>query len=77
MSTVYTYSDARQKLAELLERALQDGEVKIRRRDGQTFVIRPEAKRGSPLDVEVVDLGVNLEEIIEAIHEGRREFDEE
>ena len=45
---MYTYSEARQKLATLLEQAVKEGEVKIKRKDGQTFVIRPETRVGSP-----------------------------
>lgn len=38
---VYTYSQARQKLAKLLDDASGEGQVQIKRRDGQTFVIKP------------------------------------
>jgi len=69
---VYTYSEARQKLATLLDQAVKEGEVRIRRKDGQTFVIRPEARTGSPLDVEGMDLGITADEIVEFIREGRR-----
>lgn len=69
---VYTYSEARQKLASLLEQARSDGAVRIRRRDGQTFVLSPERTSGSPLDVEGVDLDVTTAEIISFIREGRR-----
>jgi hypothetical protein len=72
MSNVYTYSEARQKLATLLQRAVEEGEVRIRRRDGQVFVVRPERKRGSVLDVEGVDLDLTAAEIVSFIHEGRR-----
>lgn len=71
---VYTYSEARQRLAELLEKAVQDGEVRIRRRDGRVFVVRPERTEGSPFDVEGLDLGLTVEEIVEVIREGRRRF---
>ncbi len=69
---VYTYSEARQKFAALLEQAVREGEVKIKRKDGQTFVIRPEKKAGSPLDVEGLDLGITASEIVQFIQEGRR-----
>ena len=69
---VYTYSEARQKFAALLEQAVKEGEVKIKRKDGQTFVIRPEKKAGSPLDVEGLDLGITASEIVQFIQEGRR-----
>ncbi len=76
MSTVYTYSEARQKLAALLERAARDGEVRVRRRDGRVFVIRPEAGSRSPLDVPGIDLGLSAEEIVQFVREGRRAADE-
>jgi len=69
---VYTYSEARRKLASLLDQAVEKGEVRIRRRDGQSFVIRPEEKEGSPLDVKGIDLDVTTDEIVEFIREGRR-----
>lgn len=69
---VYTYSEARQKLAALLEQALQDGEVRIKRKDGQVFVIKPQARPDSPLDVPGIDLKISTAEILEYIQEGRR-----
>lgn len=73
---IYTYSEARRKLASLLDQAVEEGEVRIKRRDGQTFVIKPERSSGSPLDVEGIDLNVTTDEIIEFIREGRRrEYD--
>ncbi|RMF04648.1 MAG: type II toxin-antitoxin system Phd/YefM family antitoxin [Chloroflexi bacterium] len=69
---VYTYSEARQKLATLLDQVLKEGEVRIKRRDGQVFIVKPETRRGSPLDVPGIDLDVNAEEIVQFIQEGRR-----
>lgn len=70
---VYTYSEARQKLASLLEEARRDGAVRIRRQDGQSFVLSPEVPMGSPLDVEGVDLDVTTDELVAFVREGRRE----
>jgi uncharacterized protein (DUF362 family) len=67
---VYTYSEARQSLASLLEQAKK--EVRIRRRDGQTFVLKPEVPSGSPFDIEGVDLGITVQEIVSFVYEGRR-----
>jgi prevent-host-death family protein len=67
-----TYSEARQHLAALLERARRDGAVRIRRRDGQVFVLMPEKRAGSPLDVVGIDLDLEREDIVAAVHEGRR-----
>ena len=72
MSTVYTYSEARQNLASLLEKAIREGEVRVRRKDGQIFVITPEETDGSPLDIEGIELDLTQEEIVEFIHEGRK-----
>ena len=70
----YTYTEARQKLASLLEQAATYGEVRIKRRDGQVFVIKPEKREGSPLAVEGIKLGLSREEILQSIEEGRREI---
>jgi hypothetical protein len=72
---VYVYTEALQKFAFLLEEAFQKGEVKIQRDDGEVFVIRPETKMGSPLDVEGIDLGISTADILECIHEGRKHFE--
>jgi len=72
---IYTYSEARRKLASLLDRAVKEGQVKIKRRDGQTFVIRPEPRQGSPLDIEGIELNVTTSEIVQFIQEGRKSYD--
>lgn len=69
---VYTYSEARQKLAQLLDQVLKDGAVKIKRRDGKVFVIRPDESVGSPLDIPPVPVDISGEEIVEIVREGRR-----
>lgn len=68
----YTYSEARQRLADLLELAQREGGVRIRRRDGSVFLISQVLPTGSPLDIPAVDLQLNRDEILEAIREGRR-----
>ena len=64
MTTVYTYTEARQNLASLLDKAAAEGEVRIKRRDGQVFVIRLETSEKSPLDVGGIDLDLSAEEIV-------------
>ena len=41
---LYTYSTARQRLAEVLEEASREGEVQIRRQDGRVYTVTPVAK---------------------------------
>ena len=71
---VYTYSEARQNFASVLEQARKEGAVRIRRRDGESFVLKPEAPIGSPLDVEGIDLDLTTDEIVAFVREGRREI---
>lgn len=68
---VYTYSEARQHLARILEEARSEGAVGIRRRDGHTFILKPDQRSGSPLDVDGIDVGVTTEEIVAFVREGR------
>lgn len=72
MSAVYTYTEARQNLASLLDKAADEGEVRVKRRDGQVFVIRPERTTASPLDVKGIDLNISMDEILQFIAESRR-----
>ena len=71
----YTYSEARRTFASVLEIAQRDGAVRIRRKDGQSFILQPESSGVSPLDVEGVDLGVTGVEIVDSIREGRKRHD--
>lgn len=68
---VYTYSEARQRLASVLDEARKGGEVRIKRRDGAEFIVTPVQTAGSPLDVEGANLDWSREEIVAAIREGR------
>jgi hypothetical protein len=74
---VYTYSEARQQLATLLEEATRTGSVLIRRKDGRVFVLHPEPPLStSPLDVPGEPIGLDRDEILDFIHEGRRDLEE-
>ena len=68
----YTFSEARQRLALLLNLAGRDGAVRIRRRDGQRFILQPEKQTRSPLDVPGLNLKINRDEIIDTIRSSRR-----
>ncbi len=68
---VFTYSEARQKLAMLLDLARHE-EVRIRRRDGSVFVLRqvPPAE-GSPLDVPGIRTRATTRDVVRAVREVR------
>ena len=73
--TVYSYTEARERLSALLERALTEGQVKFRSRDGRVFIIRPERPpKTSPFDVRSVKLPITKADILEAIRESRARF---
>jgi hypothetical protein len=69
---VYTYSEAREKLASILEESKTE-EVVIRRRKGDTYAIVPQSlrPRRSPFNVPSLHKRITKEEIIEAIRESR------
>ena len=68
---VYTYSEARQKLAIVLDQAENTGKVLIRRKDGRTFALIPEKTMTSPLDVPTIKAKITTKEIVDIIREGR------
>ena len=47
----YTYAEARQRLADLLDLVQREGGVRIRRRDGSILLISQVVPTGSPLAV--------------------------
>lgn len=67
----YTYTEARQQLAALLDRAAREGEVRIKRKDGSEFALRPAPSSASPLEVGAVSSDLTAAEIVAAVREGR------
>ena len=70
--TTYTYSEARQRLATVLDRARKEGEILIKRKDGSIFIVKPVFSDSSPLEVDGIDLKISSEEIIDIIREIRK-----
>lgn len=68
---IYTYSQAREKLADILEESKKE-EVVIRRRKGDIFTIVPKLPtRRSPFEIAGLRKKISRREIIEAIRESR------
>ncbi len=67
----YTYSEARQKLALLLEKAKKEGRVLITRKDGSVFELKPISEKNSPLNVKGINININRGEIIDILKEVR------
>ena len=72
---VFTYSEARQKLSTVLDRAQHTGKVLIRRKDGRTYALVPEKNVSSPLDVPSIKARVSTEEIVDIVRSGRERGD--
>jgi len=70
--TTFTFSEARQKFAAVLEKAKSEGRVLVRRKDGTVFMIQPVERPESPLDVEGVNLKLTADEIVGIVREIRR-----
>jgi hypothetical protein len=69
--TLYTFSEARQNFASLLEKAKTEGRVLIKRKDGSIFAVQPVKSKDSPLDVKGVDAGLDAAEIVTILREMR------
>ena len=72
---VFTYSEARQKLSAVLDRAQHTGKVLIRRKDGRAYALVPEKNVSSPLDVPSIKARVSTEEIVDIVRSGRERED--
>jgi len=67
---IYTYSQARQNLAKILNQS-NDEEVLIRRRGGDSFVIIPKPREGSPFDVPGIQTKASTADVLAAVKESR------
>ena len=67
----FTYSQARQRLAEVLDTARNE-EVLITRRGGESFSLTYKASPHSPFDVPPVKTKVSTEDILTAVRESRK-----
>jgi antitoxin Phd len=68
---IYTYSQARQKLADILEESKSE-EVVIKRRKGDMFSIVPKTTRSrSPFNVPGLQKNISRKDILDAIRESR------
>jgi prevent-host-death family protein len=67
---VYTYSEARQRLSEVLNIARTE-EVVIKRRGGESFSIIFKKSTKSPFDVPGINTRATTNDILDAIKESR------
>jgi len=67
---VYTYSEARQKLSEVLDRAARE-RVGIKRRRGEMYEVVRRTESVSPFDVPGVNTKATTQDILQAVRESR------
>ena len=70
---VYTYSEARQRLADVLNIAKNE-EVIIKRRGGETFSIIFRKNKKSPFDIQGIQTKATTKDILKAVRESRERF---
>ena len=69
--SVYTYTDARQNLAQILDEAKGNGEVFIKRKNGQMFKVLLVQEQKSGLDVPGVNVDISTNEVVDLIRSMR------
>ena len=69
---IFTFTEARQRLAALLDQVVPQGEVRIKRWDGQVFSIKPQNIKDSPLNVIGLDLNISHDDILQSDEEVRK-----
>ena len=67
---VYTYSQARQRLSEVLDTARKE-EVLIRRRGSETYSVVLKKTKKSPFDITGIKTKATTQDIVEAVRESR------
>jgi prevent-host-death family protein len=70
---VYTYSEARQRLADVLNLARTE-EVIIKRRGGEMFSVICKKDRKSPFDIPGIQTKATTKDILAAVKESREQF---
>jgi prevent-host-death family protein len=73
---VYTYSEARQRLSDVLNNARNE-EVIIKRRGGETFSIIFMKSKKSPFDVPGIKTKATTKDILAAVRASRERFAEQ
>lgn len=75
---MYTTSQVQQQLPDLLKKALLEGQIRFKNRDGQVFVIQPvtasKTSNKSPLDVPSIKLPITTNDILLAVRESRERY---
>ena len=61
-------------MVSVLDTAKKDGAVRIRRKNGQSFVLTPEPPHSGSPKMKSLNLGLTNDEIVSIVREGRERF---
>jgi prevent-host-death family protein len=67
----YSFTEARQNFASILDEAKKTGVVCIKKKNGESFYIKPVISKKSPLDIKGVNLGISSSDIVDIVRSGR------
>lgn len=72
---IYTTSQIQKQLLTLLKKALSEGQIQFKSRDGQVFIIRPvRPAKKSPFDIRSIKLPIKTDDILQAVRESRERY---
>lgn len=72
---IYTSSEVQKQFSTLLKKAMSEGQIKFKTKDGQIFIIRPEIQpKTSPFEVRSIKLPITRLDILEAVRESRARY---
>jgi hypothetical protein len=69
---IYSISEFEQKVPTILDLAIEDGKVLIKKDEETIFVIMPYITKSSPFDIKGIHSDITTEEIISFIRESRK-----
>lgn len=75
---IYTTTQIQKELPTLLQKALKNGQIQFKTKDGLIFAIRPvkpaKKAKSSPLDVRGIKLPISRDDILQSIRESRERY---
>ena len=72
---IYSSSEIQKQFPVFLKKAMQEGQLRFKTKDGQVFVISPVIPaRESPFEVRSIKLNITRSDILEAVRESRTRY---
>ena len=72
---IYTTAQVQKQFSVLLKKALKEGQIQFKIRDGQIFVISPvRPAKKSPFEVRGIKLPISRADILQSIRDGRERY---